>query len=229
MEQFGIDISHWNSDGHPIDFAKVKSNVPKIDFAYIKASEGSTFNPVHFNAATAAANGCLKNNIAFGYYHFARPSLTNAANEAGNFITTMRKLPSAKILPVLDFETNDNKLSKEQMQKWVTDFLKTCSNLGVKPLRFYSYTPFINDNLPANHPFGTLSLWIAAYNPIAPRIPNGWKKFDIWQYTDSGVVAGINGKVDMNRTNIDVNLLTGITTGVVGIIIVGIVSLLLLK
>jgi len=225
-QQFGIDISHWQN---AIDFAKVKADKTPIDFVYIKASEGSSFNSVHFNAATTYASACVKNNIAFGFYHFARPSLTNAANEAGNFVTTMRKLPGAKILPVLDLEVNDNKLTRDQMQTWVSDFIKTMSNLGVKKIRLYSYTPFLNDNLPGDHPFGSLSLWIAAYNPVAPRIPNGWKTFDIWQYTDSGTVDGVPGKVDMNRTGVNVDLIMGVSTGLIAMIVVGLVSLLLLK
>jgi len=36
---------------------------------------------------------------------------------------------------------------------------------------------------------------------MAPALPKGWFKWTLWQYTDKGVVNGINAAVDMNLFN----------------------------
>ena len=42
-------------------------------------------------------------------------------------------------------------------------------------------------------------LWVAHYNVPAPRLPKDWLSFKIHQYTSSGSVNGISGRVDMNN------------------------------
>ena len=61
--KFGIDISHHQGN---VDFAKVATNVPKVDFIYIKATEGvgTIDSKFYVNAENAA-----KQSIPIGYYH----------------------------------------------------------------------------------------------------------------------------------------------------------------
>jgi lysozyme len=53
------------------------------------------------------------------------------------------------------------------------------------------------------------SLWVAAYSVATPTIPlNIWTTWTLWQYSDSGAVAGFTGAVDLDRFNgSDANLL----------------------
>ena len=45
-----------------------------------------------------------------------------------------------------------------------------------------------------------IRLWIANYNnPPTPPLPVGWTKYFMWQYTDSGTIAGIKGNVDLSK------------------------------
>jgi len=50
-------------------------------------------------------------------------------------------------------------------------------------------------------------LWLAAFGandggvpnwPHGPTVPRPWARYDMWQYTDKGRIAGIDGTVDMN-------------------------------
>ena len=195
----GIDLSHNNGT---INWEKVRTNSTPISFAYIKATQGVGYKDP---ANVSHANGATLIGMKIGYYHFA--SLNNnldpskdAANEARYFDSVLKTLPPAKLLPALDIETNDKKLNTQQVQQWISSFLLTMNSLGHMNVMLYSYKPFFDDNLPANHPFGSHPLWIAQYrNVAAPSLPKGWSKCAVWQYSDKGKVNGINGDCDMNK------------------------------
>lgn len=198
---YGIDLSHNNGT---INWTKVKAATPIISFAYIKATQGVGYkDPMTVTNATGAAQAGIK----IGYYHFA--SLNNvldiagdAASEANYFDSILKTLPPFQLMPVLDIETNEKNLNTQQVQQWINSFLSTLHALGHANVMLYSYKPFFDANLPANHPFGNLPLWLAQYrNVAAPSLPVGWNKFTVWQYTDKGTVSGINGNVDMNKTD----------------------------
>ncbi len=196
---YGIDVSHHNGT---INWMKVKQAEPAISFAYLKATQGVGYKDP---AVTTNANGVKAAGIRFGYYHFA--SLNNlsdiakdATNEAEWFDATIKTLPAPSLIPVLDIETNEKQLNTQQVQLWINSFLKRMNELGYQNMLLYSYKPFFDDNLPANHPFGTIPLWLAQYrNVAAPSIPHGWTNYTVWQYTAKGKVNGINGDCDMNK------------------------------
>jgi nucleoid-associated protein YgaU len=48
--------------------------------------------------------------------------------------------------------------------------------------------------------FSEYPLWIAHYTEKPrPRLPKGWKRWTLWQYTDQGRVSGIGGRCDLDR------------------------------
>jgi lysozyme len=196
----GIDLSHHNGRGN---WVKVKANGVQISFAYIKATQGVGYkDPACISHATGATGVGIK----VGYYHFA--SLNNnldpvkdAADEAAWFHSVIKTLPSFQLVPVLDIETNDKKLTTLQVQQWLNSFLHVIKKLGHDRIALYSYKPFLDENLPANHTFGNLPLWIAQHRSIAqPLLPRGWNNYALWQYSNKGKVDGINGSCDLNRT-----------------------------
>src|SRR6185312_5212020 len=99
----GIDVSHNNG----INWDKVAQNPTKIDFAYIKVSEGvnCTDASFHFNATEAKRVG-----IKIGYYHFATLNVTDdktdAKAEVDDFVNLLKAAPAADLPPVLDIELN---------------------------------------------------------------------------------------------------------------------------
>jgi GH25 family lysozyme M1 (1,4-beta-N-acetylmuramidase) len=196
---YGIDVSHHNG---AINWTKVKQAEPPVAFVYIKATQGIGYKDP---AAAANANGAKMAGIKSGYYHFA--SLNNAVdiandatNEANWFDSTLKTLPAADLMPVLDIETNEKQLNTQQVQLWISSFLERMKVLGYATVLLYSYKPFFDDNLPANHPFGEIPLWLAQYrNVAAPALPHGWTKYTIWQYSAKGKVNGVDGDCDMNK------------------------------
>lgn len=191
----GIDVSHYQPHA---DWHKIKAS--GVSFAYIKASEGVNGKDA---LSSAHANGAKSVGVKIGYYHFASLNDLHVAEdssaEAKWFDGLLRTLPSSDLPPVLDIETNKSGLSPQAVQLWIQTFLDTMKQLGHPVVILYSYTPFLDANLPHDHPFGSNPIWIAQYRNVEyPKMPHGWNSYLIWQYTNAGEVDGI-GKCDNNK------------------------------
>jgi lysozyme len=185
----GIDVSYWDQG---CDFTKVGS---AAQFVYIKVSEGLTYQDP---TAAAHANGAKAAGLKVGYYHFAHTE-SDAGAEAIFFNKCCSNLPAADLPYVLDIEVNKANLSPALFLTWIETFLGTIQQLGHKGM-IYSYTPFLNQNLPSNHTLGSYPLWIAAYtNASYPTMPVGWPNYTVWQYSQAGNVPGIPVHCDMNK------------------------------
>ena len=206
----GIDISHWQVDAPktPIDWAKVAAAGKR--FAFIKATDGFKPDGVKLykdptytqNRAGAKASGLL-----VGAYHFADPDLTlgDAVIEADHFIDYAQPV-SGELLPVLDLEADDFKLTDAQMIDWVKAFLeRVYERTGLRAL-IYTNPSFWTNQLGNSSWFadnGYPVLWIAHWKPAAgvPTVPAanwGGEGWTFWQYTSDGTVPGIVGRVDLN-------------------------------
>lgn len=196
----GIDISHHQG---LVNFQAIKTNnTPAIDFIYMKATQGTgyTDTALKFNSFEAKKAG-----FKIGYYHYATLNSENveqdARDEANYFISVISKLPAFDMPLVLDIEENKVGLGRAEVERWIKTFFAELEAKGYKDYVLYSYTPFLNTSLPANHSFGSVRLWIAAYvNKPAPLLPAGWSNAWLWQYSAKGKVAGIKGDCDMNKS-----------------------------
>ena len=200
----GIDVS---SHQERIDWDRVKAD--GIAFAYIKATEGVGFvDP----KAGAFATGATHVGIPYGFYHFARPDthsgtttrtvIGDAEAEADAFlaIAAPRK---GQLLPVLDLEVGG--LPAKLMVTWTKAWVERVTAAArVSPI-LYTYPSFWS-RLGNTTQFKSLPLWIANYGVVTPNLPAGWSKFTIWQYSSSGTVSGIPGRVDLDRLADDVAL-----------------------
>lgn len=196
---FAIDVSHNNGI---IDWAKVATNIPRIDAAILKATEGSTHYDKKFSANVA---GCEKNNIPWGAYHFAtwnnQDVRTDAIAEASFFIKRVKEVGKPKLPMVLDVETNKPlNLSKDQVYLYIKTFIAELVAAGYD-FAIYSSPGFLESYLPTDHKLGSSKLWIAHYTKKpAPRIPFGWKNVWLWQFTDQGKCDGVRTACDLNKT-----------------------------
>ena len=73
----GIDVSHWQGS---INWTSVKN--AGVDFAYIKATEGTAYKDPQFNTNYPAAYHA---GVIRGAYHFARPGSSSGAAQAEFF------------------------------------------------------------------------------------------------------------------------------------------------
>lgn len=194
----GIDIS---SNNGPIDWVKVKSNTTKfdVDFVYFKSSEGIGYTDrTTFNNAQSA----LRQGIKIGYYHFASLNehdvVHDATDEANYFLKNLKTFPKSDLPPVLDIETNKQNLSHTETLQWINTFMDVLVAAGYKPV-IYTYGPFVSEFLPPSHGI-KYDLWLAQYTKAeSPKLPPGFDKAWLWQFSNKGNIDGITGQVDLNK------------------------------
>lgn len=189
----GIDVSHHQDN---IDWTAVKAmqvQKIKIDFAFIKATEGlgrvdDAFRRNWFNVKQAG--------IPRGAYHFFISSKSGKA-QAENFIETIR-LEKGDLPPVLDIE-QANGASVEDLQQRVKDWLTVVEQqYKIKPI-IYTNVDFYENFLAGK--FDDYPLWVAHYLvQDKPRIQRNWI---FWQHNEKGHVNGIDANVDFNVFNGD--------------------------
>lgn len=191
----GIDVSRHQGN---IDWPKVK-----VDFAFIKATEGIGYIDPQFrrNAADANAVG-----IPVGYYHYAHPETNSALAEAAAFIDAT-KGQACQLPYVLDLEGEASKLNKDALSKWAYEFMSTVKNRTGKPVMLYTGAYFARDQVSGI--LGDFPLWVAHYGASTPLANSTWNDWTFFQYSSSGSVAGIIGNVDMNEYNGSVENMLG--------------------
>ena len=180
----GIDISAHNGE---IDFSRLANQ--GIDFAYIKATEGTDFIDRRFAENATALH---RHGIAAGAYHFFRFD-TDGELQAWNFI---RALQGRNFLlpPAIDLEewTNDPSISTHRVRTTLKALLAVMRDEGYTPLIYTNrdgYTRFVKGHL------DEYPLWIASFTS-SPLPAN--EAFHIWQYTHRGRLEGISGHTDLN-------------------------------
>ncbi|WP_342670471.1 GH25 family lysozyme [Haloglycomyces albus] len=200
----GVDVSHWQGS---INWSAVRND--GIEFAYIKATEGTSYTDPQFNSNYPNAYYA---GVVRGAYHFARPNYSAGSTQA-NFFASNGGAWSAddRTLPgVLDIENNPSGamcygLSASQMRSWITDFYNTYKARTGRDVVIYTTASWWNTC--TNYWSGMASkspLWVAHWTSSEnPSLPAGWNNtfWTFWQYTNSGSVSGISGNVDRNKFN----------------------------
>lgn len=188
MKIQGIDVSKWQGD---IDWEKVKAD--GISFAIIRIGYGKyedqkdEYFEKNYQKAKAAG-------LDVGVYHY---SYAKTVDEA--------KLEAAQVLVWLNnrdldlpiyFDIEDN--SQAQLGK---DLLNEICKAFCNKIEAAGYWAgiYANKNWATNIIDGATlgkryTFWIAQYNSTCTYSGN----YDMWQYSSTGKVNGINGNVDMN-------------------------------
>lgn len=161
-----IDLSHWNVN---VDFGLVKSN--GIVAVIHKATQGIKNIDSQYSTRQIDAE---KKGLFWGAYHFGTNA--NGVNQANHFLNKVGN--TSKTLLVLNIEPYKN---NTMTQKQIIDFIKTVKNKTRNFVMIYgSYNTLkkYSTSVLVQNP-----LWIAYYN--APlKVPPGWIKWVLWQYTD---------------------------------------------
>jgi lysozyme len=198
----GIDVSHWKPN---IDWTLVR--VGGYRFAFAEATNGFSADWTYdTNRAGAAAAG-----IAFGAFHFARPSGTtpqavaaDAVAEA-DFFVSVAQPQTGDLAPVLDLERTDG-LSPASLRAWTAAWLdEVWQQTGARPTIYASPT-FWRHAMRDSSVFASTGsrLWIAHWRVRRPKVPGanwGSTGWTFWQWTDCSRVPGIRGCVDGDRFN----------------------------
>ena len=189
----GIDVSYYQGK---IDWQKVSAmdeDGVKIDFAFIKATEGILSVDPYFQRNWREAP---KSGIKVGAYHFFRPQKSGLWQ--ANFFLQTVNIEKGDLLPVVDVESLDG-VSPEKMRQELNAFvIRIEERTKVKPI-IYSGLKFYQSYLAGyyqGYPF-----WVAHYHQ--PKLKLADKAWKFWQHSDRARISGINHVVDFNAFNGD--------------------------
>ena len=217
----GIDVSRFQGT---IDWPRVATS--GIRFAFVQASRGNGFDCAvasehcgpdpyfEFNRAGARANL-----VRVGAYHRAFASgrtlaeaRADATLEADLFIAQVGRLNRGELVPVLDVETPFVGLNPKRLTAWIRRWVKRVrKRLGRKPMIYTNASSWARTKHTREFARARYPLWVAHWKVRKPRVParnwagRGWA---VWQWTSSGKVPGISGRVDLNRLRVGLRKLT---------------------
>lgn len=191
----GIDVSKYQKE---IDWEEVAGD--GVEYAFIRLgirgyTKGEILEDENFKDNI---EGALHNDIDVGVYFFTQAASVEEAEEEARYVLDALEPYKIDYPVVLDVEAVSNSnartrnLTKEERTQYCITFCEMIREAG--------YTPMIYGNMKTFMlmlDLGQLEgydKWVAFYDepmyyPYA---------FKIWQYTDKGSVAGIEGDVDLN-------------------------------
>ena len=192
----GIDVSKYQDK---IDWQSVKSQ--GIDFVFIRIGfrgygEAGTINAdpgfeEHIAGAQAAG-------LDVGVYFFSQAVNEEEAVEEAEFVVEQLKNHELQLPVVYDPETILDKAARtdnvtgEQFTANTIAFCEKISECGYEPM-IYCNMKWEAFELDLSR-MTDIPIWYADYETY-PQTPY---QFEIWQYTEKGLIEGINGSVDLN-------------------------------
>ena len=185
----GIDVSSYQKD---IDWSATAKD-KNIKFVYVKATEGATYRSRHYqyNIENARQYG-----IHVGAYHFFRPNVP-VEKQFRNFTSVVKK-EDQDLIPLIDVEVRGNNLTVKALVDSVLAFADKLEDYyGCKPM-IYTGHAFYNSYLSGK--ISGYPLFIARYSKVEPRLMGG-ANWVLWQFSEKGVIAGIDHAVDLCRFN----------------------------
>lgn len=190
---FGIDMSHYQQKQDiKWDSLSIGNGAIPIKFVVLRATMGNRSADRNFEDFWMLAK---KHELIRGAYHFYRAD-EDPVVQANNFLKYV-KLESGDLPPILDIERIPRRKTNERL---VQDLKTWCSIMeetyGEKPI-IYTYYHYYKDYLKGE--FDGYPLWLANYNDVPEPTPND--DWHLWQFTENGIVYGINTKVDLNIFN----------------------------
>lgn len=188
----GIDVSVHQGNLDWKILKEAAADDVKLDFAFIKATEGRTKVDRYFKNNWQEAK---KHGIIRGAYHFFLPN-KSGTEQAELFLKTV-ELQEGDLAPVCDIEITggaDQEMLNNNLKEWL-DAVE--ESTGKKPI-LYSSKKFYEKYLEAE--FSNYPLWIAHYNVPGLDMTSGGQ-WHFWQHNDKGRIKGIKKPLDFNVFN----------------------------
>ena len=189
----GIDVSHWQ---HNINFSSVKES--GIEFAILKAggSDAGFYTDSKFeeNYTAAAAAG-----LNVGCYYFAGSKFIGEKNGTADAKKFASIIKSKKFdMPIyLDIEaqpTSEKSGITEAAIAFCDHMEKQGYFIGIYASDISGFKERLDPSVVTKY-----SSWVARYG----KQPEYNRYWSMWQYSSTGAVTGITGRVDLDVSNFD--------------------------
>jgi len=190
----GIDVSEWQGD---IDWAAAAAD--GVHFVMLRAgrrgyTEGGLFIDERFEEYYA---GAKEAGLKVGVYFFSQAITADEAEEEALFLLDILGGRALDLPVAFDWEipSRDGRtagLDGGVLTECALRFCEIIESAGYIPMIYSSLTLAYLHYSPegiSQYPF-----WLAQY----AEAPSYRYKFSMWQYSDTGSVAGITGDVDLN-------------------------------
>lgn len=180
------DLSKWQG---AIDWTAAAR---ELDFCILRAQYGHEKQDERY---LEYAKGCQQMDIPYGAYSYCLFDDVETAREEARFL--MERIQGTKPgFLVLDLEPGG--VRARDIRKEVSAYIAELRALGVKRIGLYI----------AHHAYQTYNIdvseadfiWIPRYGSnsgVPEKQPD--HPCDLWQYTSNGAVAGVRGRVDLNK------------------------------
>jgi lysozyme len=181
----GVDVSHHQG---AIDWRAVARD--RIEFAYLKATEGSGFSDPRFRDN---ARGAARAGLRVGGYHFFS-TCSPGAPQAEHFLSVLAGSAARTLPPAVDLELVGNCAEpppREVLLREVRTFIDIVERQRGRRVVVYAFPDF-----EARYRFAPeldRRQWVRRLG-ARPPTRDWW----IWQRTDDARVAGIEGPADLN-------------------------------
>lgn len=195
-----LDISNWQGVVAESTFKNMKKDVPMViirsSYTSTKSFTMSKDKSFDKNIKNAYAAG-----MKIGTYHYSQAtSVAEAEKEADFVIKTIRPYKSKITMPVVfDYEFGGRlsasvakRIGKNGVLKIINAFCNKIKKAGYDPMVYANLNTlnnYISQALPE-----TWKVWVAQYNETCDYK----KPYYMWQFTSSGRVQGVGGKVDLS-------------------------------
>ncbi|MCE3266216.1 MAG: glycosyl hydrolase family 25 [Solirubrobacterales bacterium] len=220
--RLGVDVSRFNG---AIDWERAAG--AGVRFAFIAASRGrgddcavvpkSCGQDPNFDANYEGARAA---GIRVGPYHRAfiagdtyRDLIEDARAEADVFIKSVGGLAAKDLAPALDVETPFDVAGRNALKKWIRAWVKRVRRkLTARPIIYTNATSWAATGNTREFAKRGHRLWVANWGVSKPAVPAanwGSRGWAVWQYTSSGSIPGIVGRVDLNRLRVRFSRLRG--------------------
>ena len=192
----GIDVSEWQSS---VNWTAVKN--AGVDFVIIRVGyTGWGTGSINLDSKfTSHINGALAAGLDVGVYYYSQAITVAEARKEADFVAQKIAPYKSKIKYPVAFDTEStdaggrgDKLTKAARTQIAKAFCDRVKSYGYTPM-IYSNLSWLNNNLDMNL-LSAYPVWVAQYYSI-----NQYSRpYKCWQYTSSGSVSGISGRVDLN-------------------------------
>lgn len=200
---FGIDVSKYNGD---IDWEKVKSEGVKfaiIRCGYRGSSTGAIVEDPYFRANM---EGAVNAGIPVGVYFFTQATTEVEAVEEASAVLYLCKDYELTYPVFIDTESaggngRADKLEVLERSRCIQAFCETIRS-GKYKAGVYASKNWFNNRLDISKLSADNVTWLAEYADE----PSYGATYQMWQYSSAGRIPGIEGRVDMNISYLDVDV-----------------------
>lgn len=183
----GVDVSVFQGS---VDFGALRG--AGVQAVYIRASYGvggvDSYFRTHYENARAAG-------LHLGFYHYLTAVTEAEARAQADFFVSLLAGLDYDMRPALDFELDG--FGSAQADAVCAAFLDEVeARTGILPALYC-------DSDDANGLFGPsmarFPLWVAQWGVETPQVDRNWTAWTGFQYTDQGLLPGVEGYVDRDR------------------------------